>query len=207
MRPALLIALASALAGLPVFAAAQTPAASAASAISTDPATASGGVYHLDKKLSSVTLKLSHLGLSYYTLRFDSFDGSYSYDPENPAASRITVTLQAASIDTGDAAFSRQVADQALNAGRFATITFVSTAVHPGQGGKGEVVGGLTLNGVTRPVTLDVVYNGDVRSPSHEERMGFSAVAAIQRSAFGLTAYAPLAGDEVSVLIEAEFVK
>jgi polyisoprenoid-binding protein YceI len=175
--------------------------------VSSDPATAEAGVYHLDKKHASVTLKLSHLGLSFYTMRFDGVDASYTYDPANPAAARLKVSIKADSVDTGDTAFNSQVANQFLNASAYPLISFVSTAVRTGQGGKGEVIGDLTFHGVTRPVTLDVVYNGSGRGLLREERMGFSALATIRRSDFGLKELIPAVGDEVTVLIEVEFVK
>ena len=147
------------------------------------------------------------MGLSYYTMRFDGIDASYSYDPASPAASRISVSIDPASIDTDNKPFNAEIADQFLEAGKYPTITFVSTAVHPGAGGKGEVVGDLTFHGVTRPVTLDVVFNGTGQGMMHEQRMGFSGVTTIKRSDFGVTKYVPLVGDDVTVLIETEFTK
>ena len=175
--------------------------------ISSDPALAPAGTYHLDKQHGSVTLKLSHMGLSYYTLRFDGIDASYTYDPADPAASKVNVAIDPKSIDTGNPAFNAEIADQFLEAGKYPTITFVSTAVHPGSGGKGEVVGALTLHGVTRPVTLDVVFNGTGQGMMKEQRMGFSGIATVKRSDFGVTKYVPLVGDDVTVLIETEFTK
>ena len=175
--------------------------------VSSDPAAAPAGTYHLDKKHASVTLKLSHMGLSYYTLRFDTINASYSYDPANPAASKVEVTIDPKSVDTDDTAFNSQIASEFLEAGKYPTISFVSTAVHPGAGGKGEVVGALTFHGVTRPVTLDVVFNGSGQGMMHEQRMGFSGVATVKRSDFGVTKYVPLVGDDVTVLIEAEFTR
>jgi polyisoprenoid-binding protein YceI len=175
--------------------------------MSQDPAAAPAGTYHLDKKHASVTLKLSHMGLSYYTMRFDGIDAAYTYDPANPAASKINVSIDPTSIDTDSPSFNTEIADQFLEAGKYPTLTFVSTAVHPGAGGKGEVVGDLTFHGVTRPVTLDVVFNGTGLGMMHEQRMGFSGVTTIKRSDFGVTKYVPLVGDDVTVLIETEFTK
>jgi polyisoprenoid-binding protein YceI len=183
------------------------PTAFAQPRMSSDPAAAPAGTYHLDKSHASVTLKLSHMGLSYYTMRFDGIDASYTYDPANPAASKINVAIDPASIDTDSAPFNAEIADQFLEAGKYPTITFVSTAVHPGAGGKGEVVGNLTFHGVTKPVTLDVVFNGTGQGMMHEQRMGFSGVTTIKRSDFGVTKYVPLVGDDVTVLIETEFTK
>jgi polyisoprenoid-binding protein YceI len=195
---------------IPVAAAAlliSAPAAFAQPQMSSDPAAAPAGTYHLDPKHASVTLKLSHMGLSYYTMRFDKIDASFSYDPANPAASKINVSIDPASIDTDNPPFNVEIADQFLEAGKYPTISFVSTAVHPGAGGKGEVVGDLTFHGVTRPVTLDVVFNGTGQGMMHEQRMGFSGVTTIKRSDFGVVKYVPLVGDNVTVLIETEFTK
>jgi polyisoprenoid-binding protein YceI len=194
---------------IPALAAALLIGAPAAFAqqVSTDPAMAPAGTYHLDPKHASVTLKLSHMGLSYYTMRFDKIDASYTYDPANPAASHINVSIDPKSIDTDNPPFNTEIADQFLEANKYPTISFVSTAVHPGVGGKGEVVGDLTFHGVTRPVTLDVVFNGTGKGMGGEQRMGFSGITTIKRSEFGVTKYVPLVGDDVTVLIETEFAK
>jgi len=175
--------------------------------ISTDPTTAPTGTYHADPKHTSVTLKLSHMGLSYYTMRFDTVAASYAYDPAHPADSKIQATIDPKSVDTDNVAFNGEIADQFFEAGKFPTITFVSKAVRIGQGDKGQVVGDLTFHGVTRPVTLDVVFNGTALGLGKERRMGFSGVTSIKRSEFGVTKYVPLVGDDVTVLIESEFTK
>ena len=181
------------------------PARAQAPGFTTDPAAAPAGAYSLDKADSSLTLKVSHLGLSYFTLRFDGLEAAYAYDPAHPEASRIQADIDARSIDTGNPALDRQLASELLDADRFPRIHFVSTAVRPGAEGRGTVVGDLTLHGVTRPVTLDVIFNGAGQGPDHRPRMGFSASTEVRRSDFGLTRYSPMVGDEVSVLIEVEF--
>ena len=198
---------------VPVFATLLVLTASAVStaadaqAVSTDYASAPAGTYVLDPAHTSVTLKVFHLGLSAYTLRMDAVRGSYGFDPAHPEASKLQVEIDAKSVDTGDAAFSAQIADQLLEASKYPSIRFVSTAVKPGPEGRGQIVGDLTLHGQTHPVTLDVVFNGFGSGPDHALRMGFSANATVRRSDFGATAYIPLAGDEVSVAIETEFRK
>jgi polyisoprenoid-binding protein YceI len=170
-------------------------------------AEASAGLYHLDKTHASVTMKLAHMGLSYYTMRFDSLDASYTYDPAQPAASKISVTIDPKSVDTDNPTLNKEILADFFEVGKYPTITFSSTAVHVEQGGHGEVVGELTFHGATHPVTLDVVYNGSGTGLMHEQRMGFSAITTIKRSEFGVTKYIPLVGDDVTVLIEAEFTK
>jgi polyisoprenoid-binding protein YceI len=193
-------AFAATLIAAPAFAQAPPP-------MTQDPSAAPAGTYHLDPKHASVTMKVSHFGLSFYTMRFDKIAADYTYDPANPAASKINVTIDPASIDTDNPPFNTEIANQFFDVAKYPTITFVSTAVHPGAGGKGEVVGDLTFHGVTKPVTLDIVFNGTGKGMMHEQRMGFSGVTTIRRSDFGVTKYIPIVGDEVTVLIEAEFTR
>lgn len=200
MRPTLLLI--SALA-----CAAAASAAIAQPKLSQNPAAAPAGTYALDKTHASLTLKLSHMGLSGYTMRFDGLDGGYSYDPASPARSQIQFNVDPRSIDTGDPKFNTEIAEQFLDAGKYPQIVFVSTAIQPGDGVHGQVLGNLTFHGVTKPVVMNVTFNGTGKGMRGEQRMGFSGTTVIRRSDFGATNYIPLVGDEVTVLMEAEFRK
>jgi len=181
--------------------------AATAQEVNADPAAAPAGEYRLDKAHTSVTLKLTHLGLSYYTMRFDKVQGDYSFDPAHLDATKVEVTIDPASVDTGDAGFNRQIAGQVFEVDKFPEIHFVSTALRTTSDGRGVLVGDLTFHGVTKTINLDVIYNGLGRGMLHEPRMGFSASTVIRRSDFGVTKYEPLVGDNVSVLVETEFSK
>jgi polyisoprenoid-binding protein YceI len=172
-----------------------------------DSGAAPAGAYTLDPAHSSVTMRVSHFGLSYATLRFNRLEATLNYDPSHPEASRLEVVVDPASIDAGDETLSRQIAADLFETGKFPQIRFVSTTVKPTIEGRGQVTGNLTFHGVTRPVDLDVVFNGVGQDPQHQTRLGFSANATIQRSQFGVTKYRPAAGDDVSVDIEVEFKK
>lgn len=182
----------------------------ALAAPSTDPARMPAGTWVMDKTHASLVARVRHMGLSYYTVRFTDFDAAYVYDPEAPAASKVTATFQAASLDTGNAKFDGDFADKFLDADANPTITFVSTAITPGEGNIGTMTGDLTFRGVTKPVTLDVTFRG-YASGIGGQRSGFSARGAIMRSEFGSTFLLnpPLAmvGDEVELILELEFVK
>ena len=106
-----------------------------AQAISTDYAAAPGGSYALDPAHTSVTLKVSHLGLSAYTLRMDGVRGSYGFDPAHPETSKLQVEIDAASVDTGDAAFNRQIAEQVLEAAKYPTDPLRLHGREAGTGG------------------------------------------------------------------------
>lgn len=174
---------------------------------STDPAAAPAGHYVLDHRHASVLATVLHLGLSHYTMRLDQFDAVYDYDPVNPAGSKLSVTLDARSLDTGDAGISHQFADQFLDAEQHPEITFVSTAIQPTDPGHGVVTGDLTFRGVTRPASLQVTYNGSGYTLIGGQRMGFSATTVIKRSDFGSKAWLGEVGDDVRLVIEAEFVR
>ena len=188
--------------------AAAAPAVAEPKPASTDPADAPAGTYVLDHTHANLTAKVSHMGLSFYTMRFNRFDARYDYDPGKPELSQITVTIDATSLDVGDEAVGKQFARQFLGADRFPQITFTSAGVQRTDPGHGQITGDLTLNGVTKPVTLNVTFNG--AGPPFlgigGYRMGFSATADVKRSDFGLKSWESLVGDNVRLLIEAEFV-
>jgi len=188
--------LAAPLAVLPAVASAQTAV--------TDPAQAPAGTWTIDKRHTSVTMKVRHFGASKYTFRFaqGSVDASYDYNPAKPLDTKISVTIDAAAVDTGLPDFNKEIGTDPkfFNAGQYPKITFVSTKVEPGK-----LTGDLTFRGVTKPVTLDVVYDGYAKTPFGSQIMGFSATGKIKRSDFGFTHLVPMVGDDVDLLIEVEF--
>ena len=176
-----------------------------ASAASQNPADLPAGRYALDKKHASVTAKVMHLGVSLYTMRFDTFDGSFTYDPAHPEAAQVQASVDATSLDVG-AGYSPQFADQFLDAGRFPVVTFVSNQIRPAAEGRtGAMTGDLTLHGVTRPVTFDVTFDGVGHGLLGGTVTGFTASTKIKRSDFGSTALRNWVGDDVTIIIEAEF--
>lgn len=186
-----------------------TPCGAQAAVRSTDPADLPAGRYVLDKSHASMIAKISHMGFSHYTVRFNRLDASFDYDPKAPAASHIEVAVEAASIDTGNAAFSKELAgDSWFDADKYPQIRFVSQSVDLGDGQHGKITGDLTLHGVTRRAVLDVTFNG-VGSGllPGTLRTGFSATAVIKRSEYGMKKYETWVGDDVALLIEAEFTR
>jgi polyisoprenoid-binding protein YceI len=182
-------------------------AAPARAAPTTDPAHMPAGTYVLDKRHASLTARVRHMGLSLYTARFNGFDARFDYDPKAPEASKIEVTVDANSIDTGDPAISKQFAKQFLDAGDHPTITFVSTEIRRTEGARGVIKGDLTLRGVTKPVELEGAFDG-YESGLGGQRAGFSAVGRIDRTEFGSKFLSPgIVADEVELVIEVEFVR
>jgi polyisoprenoid-binding protein YceI len=176
--------------------------------VSHDPTQVPAGTYVLDSRHASLIAKIPHMGgFSRYTLRFDKIDGGFTYDPADWRATKLTIHVDPASVDTGDARFDKQI-EGFLDAARYPVITFVSTAVQADADGRGTVTGELSFHGVTRPVTLETTFNGvGPGLLGLGTRMGFSGVAHIKRSDFNETAMSQWAGDDIDLLFEVEFEK
>ena len=172
-----------------------------------DPAAMPAGSYVLEKTHASITARVMHHGYSLYTFRFDKFDASYDYDPKSPESAKVKVTVDTKSMNTGLAKADKDFPVEFLKADVNPTATFVSTAIKHAGGGKGTMTGNLTLAGVTKPVTLDVTFNGFGKDMFGLNRAGFSAKTVIKRTQFGSTLYAPAIADDVELLIDVEFLK
>lgn len=190
-----------------------TQAVAAAPAAPKPPA----GAYVIDKAHTSVTFRVSHLGFSRYTARFGAVDGKLKFDPAHPAAMSVVATIDPKSLalNAPPAGFHDQLMGKSFfDAAKFPAITFRSTKVQVTGANAAKVTGDLTLHGVTKPVTLDVTYNGGYPANAMDPggaRIGFSAHGSLKRSAFGMGFGVPAAGstmgvgDDVEIMIETEF--
>lgn len=174
------------------------------------------GKYEVDLTHASIVWKVSHLGLSNYVARFTDFESSIQYNPEDIEASVVTASINPMSIETAYPNASEKDFDNILstdeawfNAKTFSSIDFVSTNIEMTSDSTAVMTGELTFLGVSKPVTLDVVFNGAMkRQPfSGKPTMGFSASTVIDRTMWGMIKYAPNIGAEVTVMIEGEFAK
>jgi polyisoprenoid-binding protein YceI len=175
------------------------------------------GAYVMDKAHTSVIFRVSHLGFSRYTARFASVDGKLTFDPAAPATMAVEATIdpQSLELNAPPAGFHDQLMGKSFfDAGVFKAITFRSTKVELTGKTTAKVTGDFTLHGVTKPVTLEVTYNGGYPPNAMDPggaRVGFSAHGTIKRSAFGMGFGVPAAGsnmgvgDDVDLAIETEF--
>lgn len=183
-----------------------------------DPLVASlpAGQYTLDKAHSTLLFKVSHLGFSEYTGRFETFDATLDLDPMSPSAATLQVSIDPASIAVPappEGFLDSLRSDRWLEVARYPQMSFKSVRVELTTRDTAKVLGDFTLHGVTRPVLLNVKFNGGY--PNHpmdpRARIGFSATTKFNRSDFGLGYGVPQSGskagvgDEVDVIIEAEF--
>lgn len=169
--------------------------------------------YTIDAAHSSVGFAVRHMVVSKTRGRFTKFSGTFAFDPENPQASHVAVTIEAASVETHDAQRDGHLKSaDFFDAENHKELTFKSKRVE-GKGGDLKVIGDLTIRGTTHEVTLDVEYAGGGKDPWGNERAGFSGKTSINRKDYGLTWNSTLetggllVGEKVEIEIDVEAIK
>lgn len=185
--------------------------AAQADGVSPDPKQAPTGRYAMDQGHSQVLFAIRHEGLTEYYGRFDRLSGSLNYDSAEPEKSAVSVSIDTASVDVPSQSLSQTLAgSDVFDAKDFPTASFKSTSIVRTGPTTGKITGDLTIKNVTRPVTLDAVFEGGRPNPmSSSYAIGFHADATIKRTDFGLTGmrWEPFVGDEVTLTVEALFVQ
>ncbi|MEU6061451.1 YceI family protein [Streptomyces sp. NPDC047097] len=163
---------------------ATTPSGSAV-----DPALAAlTGEYTLDPAHSSVGFTARHAMVTNVRGSFTDFDGTLKLDGTDPAASSAVIDVRIASIDTGNADRDGHLRSaDFFDAEQFPEMTFRSTGAEIVGGDDYRLTGDLTIKGVTKPLTIDLEFNGSAKDPFGNERVGFEGTAALLRSEWGLT--------------------
>jgi len=144
--------------------------------------------YVIDKKgqHAFVNFKVSHLGYSYIIGRFNDFSGTFSHDASNPGASKTEVVINTRSIDTNHAERDKHLrSEDFFEVDKYPTITFNSTGYEASSSGD-KLIGDLTIRGVTKPVTIDVVQVGEGKDPWGGYRSGFHGEVMLKAAEFGL---------------------
>lgn len=173
--------------------------------ILTDPMKSAAGHYKMDPGHTSVTGRVLHGKTSFYTVRFDKFDGSYIYDPAKPEATKVDITIDAASIDSNFPRFDKRLAGpDFLDAGKYPEIHFVSSEIKRSDMSHGTMAGMLSFHGVTKPITLNVTFNGG-GPVGRRITMGYSATATLNMVEYGMDIAPHNIGDTVALAIETEF--
>lgn len=170
------------------------------------PAKAEPQTFQFDKLHTQILFFVNHLGFSHSNGKFTDFDGNFTFDEANPAAGSVEVIIKTDSINMDDDTWEDHLkAADMFNVEKFPTMTFKSTSVTLKDDKTGQMNGDLTLLGVTKPVTLDVVKNKCGEHPfSKKFTCGFDAKTTIKRSDFGMTKSVPMVGDDVNILITVE---
>jgi polyisoprenoid-binding protein YceI len=169
------------------------------------------GTYTIDPGHSDVAFTVRHLMVSKVRGHFTRFQGQLTLAPD-PLASSVTATIELASIDTNSPQRDADLRSASfLETDTYPAMTFRSTGIGHSEDGL-DVSGGLTLHGVTRPVTLALDVNGFTRDPYGGTRAGFPATTELNRGDFGISTNIPVdgggvvIGDRIQVFIEIEAV-
>lgn len=155
-----------------------------------------------------VHFKISHLGYSWVVGRFNRFEGTFDYDPANPSASKVEVSIDTASLDTNHAERDKHLrSDDFLDTGKHPQARFVSTAYSEGADGKGQLKGELTLHGVTRPVTIETRMIGAGKDPWGGFRRGFEGSTTLVLKDYGIKKDLGPAAQSVELFLSVEGVR
>lgn len=177
-------------------------------------AAARADTYVIDKNHTEVRFVWGHLGLSRQGGRFLDVQGKVEFDPAKPEASSVDVTIPLSGLSTGVKELDRQLVEskEYFDAAAHPAITFRSTSVVVQGERNALVMGDLAMNGISRPVTLEVGWNFTGEhplakiNPTYKDfySSGFSATTQIRRSDWGLTRAIPYVSDEIRITIETE---
>lgn len=177
--------------------------------VNTNPTALKPGNYILDRDHAALTFKVGHLGFSKFVGRFERFDVSLEFDREMPENSRVEAVIDMTSLDVANDDFARTLmGPNWFDANQFPETIFRSTGIEITGDNAGVMTGDLTMHGVTRPISMDVTFNGGGFDRLRGAYVvGMSARAKVNRSEFGVDRFQGLVSDIVELDIEAEFVK
>ena len=168
------------------------------------------GTFAIDTSHTRLGFAVRHMAVSKVRGDFKDFSGTLEL-AEDPADSKVSVTIQAGSVDTHDENRDNHLrTNDFFDVENHPTWTFTSTAIRPISTTEWNVDGDLTIRGVTRQVTLDATLEGVVQDPYGMHRVGFSATTSIDREDFGVSfngvmeAGGLVVGKKVDIDIEAE---
>lgn len=168
------------------------------------------GTYDFDNEGNHqfITFKISHLGYSWLYGRFNEFDGQFVYDEANPANSSVSVTIDTGSVDTNHAERDKHLrSEDFLYVDEFPQATFKSKRVVVDGEGEADIIGDLTLRGVTKEITLDAEMIGHGADPWGGYRMGFEAETELRLKDFGIPMDLGKASETVEITISVEGIR
>jgi polyisoprenoid-binding protein YceI len=177
------------------------------------PTTGAKTQWKLDATHTSVEFSAKHLMITTVKGRIADVEGTIEIDEKSPKNSSVEAVLKAASIDSRTTQRDDHLrSGDFLNVEKFPEIRFRSTKI---EGGREEfkLTGDLTIRDVTKPITLDVTFEGETKDPWGGERAGFSAKGKFDRRDFGLTwnqvleAGGVAVGNEIKINVEVEAIK
>lgn len=158
------------------------------------------GNYAIDPSHSLISFHARHAMVTKVRGSFQEFEGTGYFDPDHPEETQLELTVQAASIDTGNADRDGHItSNDFLAMDQHPEIRFKSISVEVAEDDIYRVAGDLTIRGVTKPVTVDFEYTGSAVDPYGNQRIGFEGATTISRKDWGVNWNAALEAGGVLV--------
>ena len=165
--------------------------------------------WKIDPAHSAAQFAVRHMGISTVRGEFKRVSGSAGYDTADPGKTSLDATIDATTVDTRvDMRDNDLRSPNFLDVQKYPTITFKSKRAEAAGPGKMKITGDLTIHGVTKEVVLDVDGpTSPVKDPRGNFHIGASATTKINRKDFGVNGAPGMAGDEISITIDAELIR
>ena len=175
----------------------------------------SPSAWRIDTNHSSAQFGVRHMGISKVQGQFTKVAGTVEFDEKDISKSSVNATIDVSSVDTRVESRDNDLrSPNFFDVAKYPTMTFQSKKITQSGSGTLQVVGDLTLHGVTREVTLTVDGPSPaIKDPGGNLRRGFEATTKIVRQDFGLTYDKALGtgelvvGNEISITLDIEIVK
>jgi polyisoprenoid-binding protein YceI len=170
--------------------------------------------WQIDSAHALIEFSVTHMMIAKVRGRFNEFSGIVELNEDNPEKTNVSVEIDVSSIDTRNKQRDDHLrSPDFFNIAEYPKIVFKSTNVEVLGEKKATLTGDLTIKNITKPVSLDVVFNGMSKSPMGTTSAGFSAHGKINRKDWELTwnqsleTGGVLVGDDIDINIEIELIK
>jgi polyisoprenoid-binding protein YceI len=170
---------------------------------------AQAATWQIDPNHTAAQFAVKHLAVSTVRGAFMKVSGSAQHDPADPSKDSVEITIDAASIDTRVQMRDNDLrSPNFLDVQKYPTITFKSKQVKSAGTGKLQMVGDLTIHGVTKEVILDVDGpSSPIKDPWGNQRIGASATTKVNRNDFGVKGLPGVVGDDINITIDTELIQ
>ena len=172
-------------------------------------AVAQAGTWQIDPNHTAAQFAVKHLAVSTVRGAFMKVTGSAQVDSADPSKDSVDITIDANSVDTRVQMRDNDLrSPNFLDVQKYPTITFKSKQAKSAGAGKLQIVGDLTIHGVTKEVTLDVDGpSSPIKDPWGNQRIGASATTKINRNDFGVKGLPGVVGDDINITIDTELIQ